>query len=185
VVRRLLRWAVDHDLITADLTLGVKKPLTKVASRDRVLEYGEIVRFWHGCDAIGYPYGPLFQLLLLTGQRRREVGELTWSELDLDADKRVWHLPKERAKNNKVHDIHLSDAALAVINGLPRIAPLPGKPNWLFSLTGERPLSEYSPAQARLAQAMSSSDWTLHDLRRTATTIMARCGIAPTSPTAC
>jgi integrase len=90
VVARLLRWAVEHELVTADPSAGIKPPLTKVATRDRVLNDDKIVRFWHGCDALGWPFGPLFQLLLLTGQRLREVGGMRWSELDLD--RRVWHL---------------------------------------------------------------------------------------------
>jgi integrase len=177
-VRRLLRWAIERDLIDRDPTLGVRKPLTRQADRERVLNDDEIVRFWRACDSIGYPYGPLFQLLLVTGQRRCEVGDLPWVELDLK--KRVWHLPKERAKNSKAHDIHLSGEALAIIDTLPRIAPLAGKPDWLFTLSGERPVGNFSRAKAQLDALMSIDDrWTLHDLRRTATTIMARLKVPP------
>jgi integrase len=178
-VRRTIHWAIEHELLTTDPTLGVSKPLIKTTPRDRVLDDEEIVKFWHGCEAIGYPFGPLFQLLLLTGQRLREVGELPRPELDLDPGKRIWHLPKERAKNRKASDIHLSDAALAVIVGLPRVAPLAGKPEWLFSVTGTRPVSGYWCAKKQVAAMMGVSDWALHDLRRTATTIMARLGVAP------
>ena len=144
-----------------------------------MLDDGEIARFWHGCETIGYPFGPIFQLLLLTGQRLREVGELPWPELDLDPHQLVWHLPNERAKNSKAHDIHLSAAALAIIERLPRFKPLPGKAEWLFSISGERPVSNYWCAKAQVARAMGVSDWELRDLRRTATTIMARLGVAP------
>lgn len=102
-VRRLLHWAVERDLIDGDPTLKVRKPLLHKGERDRVLDDDAIIKFWHGCDALGYPFGPLFQLLLLTGQRVRKVGKLSWSELDLDPDKRIWHLPKEPAKNGKAH----------------------------------------------------------------------------------
>jgi hypothetical protein len=67
VVRRCFRWAVSKDLIDADPTTGVLKPLAKEPTRDRVLTDEEIVAFWKGCDAINWPFGPVFKLLLLTG----------------------------------------------------------------------------------------------------------------------
>jgi integrase len=57
--------------------------------------------------------------LLLTGQRVREVGDLVWSEIDLE--RRVWSLPSVRAKNGRAHDIHLSDLALEVIKPVAAI----------------------------------------------------------------
>ena len=183
-VRRLYRWAVARDVLFADPTTSIEKPLTRSGERERVLDDGEIIRFWHGCEALGYPYGPLFQLLLLTAQRRDEVGEMQWHEL-ADLEHRVWHLPpaaarnqSSRTKNSKAHDVHLSDPALAIINALPRFAPLPGKPDYVFSVRGDRPVG-YADAKARLANAMGVTDWRLHDLRRTATTLMARLKVAP------
>lgn len=178
VVRRTFRWAIEHDLITSDPTLGVKKPSTRKGERDRVLDDAEIVRFWEGCDAIGYPFGPLFQMLLLSGQRVREVSELPWAELDLP--NRVWHLPKGRAKNSKAHEIQLSDAALAIINALPRIvSPSTGEPQYLFTVDGARPVSGFGRAKLQVVEAMGVNDWQLRDLRRTATTLMARLRVPP------
>jgi integrase len=184
-VRRLYRWAVARDLLFADPTTGIEKPLTRSGERERVLDDGEIVRFWHGCETLGYPFGPLFQLLLLTAQRRDEVGEMQWREL-ADLEHRVWHLPpaaarnqSSRTKNSRAHDVHLSDQALAIINALPRFEPLPGKLDYVFSVRGDRPVVGYADAKARLANAMGVTDWRLHDLRRTATTIMARLKVAP------
>ena len=102
-------------LIPLDPSLEIPKPLQKVPSRDRVLEDAEIIGFWHGCDAIGYPFGRLFQLLLLTGQRLSEVRGMCWSEIDLD--KRTWILPKERVKNGKAHEIALFTLAVEILEG--------------------------------------------------------------------
>jgi integrase len=179
VVKQVFRWAIDRDLVTADPSAAVKPPLTKKGERDRVLTDSEIVAFWQGCDALGYPFGPLFKLLLLTGQRLREVSDSSWGEIG-DLEDRTWHLPGGlRTKNGQKHDVHLSDAALAIIEALPRIAPLPRKPAWLFSMTGERPVCGFMRAKAQLVARMEVDDWCLHDLRRTATTIMARLGVAP------
>ena len=67
---------------------------------------------------MGYPYGPLFQMLALTGQRKSEVAEARWSEFDLD--KKLWEIPAERMKADAGHAVPLSDEAMKVLQSLPR-----------------------------------------------------------------
>jgi integrase len=182
-LRTLFRWAVDMDLIETAPTAGVRQRV-KEKPRDRALDAGEIRAFWSGCDKLGWPFGPLFKLLVLTAQRRDEVGGMPWAELNLD--KRTWTIPRERAKSDRAHVVHLSSAAIEIIEALPRTGDL------VFSATGATPVSGYSLAKARLDRLMTeqlgrdSGDpeaelmpWILHDLRRTATTGMAEIGIAP------
>lgn len=109
---------------------------------------------------------------------------MRWSELDLD--NAVWHLPPavarnqhSRTKNRRAHDIHLSDQPLAIINPLPRLQREPGKPNFVFSFRGYTPVNGFDRAKIRAAELMGVDDWRLHDLRRTATTGMARLGMPP------
>ena len=120
----------------------------------------------------------------MTAQRRNEVAGLPWSELDLPS--KVWHLPKERAKNKKAHDIHLSDLALEIIAGLVQFKPEPGKPDFVFSVDGDSVVIGFAYAKARIDKFTGLSDWQLRDLRRTAATKMAEdpeeqggLGIAP------
>jgi len=108
---------------------------------------------------------------------KNEVAGMRWSELDLD--NRVWHLPKERTKNGKAHDVSLSDQAMAIINRLFRFKPEPGKSDFVFSITGTTSVIGFSYAKANLAEIIGISDWRTHDLRRTATPGMARLGIPP------
>jgi integrase len=157
-VRTFFKWCVANDLCVVDPTAGVRKPV-KEASRDRVLSDEEIVRLWNAGD-------PLARLLLLTAQRRGEVEFMRWSEIDLD--KRTWTIPKERAKNGKAHTVHLSEAAIDVL------AEVPHRGDRLFP--GNRPVEGLKP---KLDAAVGAGDWVLHDVRRTATTGMARLGIAP------
>jgi hypothetical protein len=63
------------DLIALDPTAGVRRRVKETA-RDRALSDDEIRCFWAACEAAGWPFGPLFELLLLTAQRRYEVGTL-------------------------------------------------------------------------------------------------------------
>jgi integrase len=129
-------------------------------------------------------------LLLLTAQRRDEVGGVEWSELDLD--RRLWIIPREKAKNDRAHEVQLSALAIEIIEALPRIGD-----RFLFTTSGDRPVSGFSKSKDRLDRHMLDllraelaeagkdpdgakiDDWILHDLRRTAATGMARLNIPP------
>jgi integrase len=167
----LFEWAVRQDLIETNPVAKVDKVI-KEKARDRVLTDEELVAFWGACDRLGWPFGALYKLLLVTAQRRSEVAGMTWSELDLE--KRVWTIPRERAKNDRAHTVHLSDLAVEIIDGLPR-----QKSRFVFTTNGERHVSGYSRSKATLDRAMGTEDWILHDLRRTAATGMARLNIPP------
>jgi integrase len=197
VLRRFFNWTVEREIIAASPMAGLKMPTAETA-RDRALTDDEIRRFWAGCDKLGWPFGPMFKLLLLTAQRRDELGTMQWRELDLAA--RRWIIPREKAKNDRAHEVHLSDLALEIIDELPKISrqraegagtePSP----YLF---GERPVSGFSKAKDRLDKHIVQllraefedtgqdpgkaqiEGWILHDLRRTAATGMARLNIAP------
>src|SRR4029077_15639271 len=123
------------------------------------------IAFWAGCEQVGWPVGPLFKLLLLTAQRLSEVGGMRWSELDLEG--RKWTLPKERAKNDKAHEVALSDLAVEIIEGLPHFGS-----DFVFPAQGVegRPVIGFSYTKAIVAESMGTADWRLHDLRRTAAT---------------
>jgi integrase len=142
-----------------------------------VLSEAEIVALWRVCDEIGYPWGPLIQLLLLTGQREREVGDLVWSELG-DLEKRVWSLPSSRTKNRRARIVHLSDLALEVIRKIPKF----GEHDFVFSITGAKPVQSYGDVKVRIDRRLAEllgdvEPWVYHDLRRTCTTGMASFGI--------
>ena len=178
----LFRWAVERDRIATSPADRVSA-ITKEQTRDRVLTDAELRWFLRGCDEIGWPFGPLAKLLLLTAQRRDEVAGMKWSELDLVAA--TWTIPRDRAKNDREHEVHLSGLALATLNALPRQGDL------VFSTTLKTQVSGFSKSKRRLDAAMlevrkselgngeASAGWTLHDLRRTATTGMARLKIPP------
>lgn len=177
-LRAMLNWAVGNDLIETNPTNGLQMPTPKV-ERDRALGNAEIRLLWTACSKIGWPFGPLIQLLLLTAQRRDEVAEATWDEIDLDNG--LWTLPRARAKNDKTHIIHLAPKALEILHQLPTT----GTRKFLFTTTGRSPVSGFTRARQRLMAEMSElggdrlEHFTIHDLRRTAATGMAGLGIAP------
>ena len=83
-------------------------------------------------SVVGWPFGPIAQLLLLTGARRDEIASGRWGEIDLEAE--IWTIAKERSKNGVAHEIPLSDAAIAILKSLPQIGDR--KDALIFSTTG-------------------------------------------------
>jgi integrase len=171
--RKLFNWCVARDILAVSPCAGVKPP-TAERARDRVLTDDELRLLWQAADKLGGTFGPLVKLLALTGQRRDEVARMRWKEVDIE--NRVWTLPPARTKNNQAHEVPLSNAALAVLQKVPRIKESP------FVLTtngGASPASGYSKNKRRL-DALLPADipaWRLHDLRRTCASGMARLGI--------
>lgn len=198
--RRLFNWAREREIIEVNPAAGLRMPSAEV-ERDRTLSDDEIRLFWLACGDIGWPFGPMFKLLLLTAQRRSEVAGLRWSELKLTEPE--WIIPRERAKNDREHVVHLSDLAIKIIEDLPRFVWEPdggeGKSitcDLVFTTTGESAASGFSKAKDRLHVRMvellrnelgkdgddervAIGEWTLHDLRRTAATGMAKLNLAP------
>jgi integrase len=181
-LRSFFNWCIEKDLLDASPVTGLKPP-TKERSRDRVLSDDEIRWFWKACDAIGWPFGALFKLLLLTAQRRDEVGTIEWSDFDLVTTH--WTLPRDKAKNDRAHEVSLAAPAVEILMGLPRIGE-----RYVFSTNSTTPVSGFSRAKNRLDQEMviardgEGSDtmiepFILHDLRRTAATGMARANVPP------
>ena len=184
-LRALFNWAIEKDRVAASPVARMKLP-TQEQTRDRVLSDDEVRWLWQAGDEIGWPFGPLAKLLLLTAQRRDEVAGMTWAEIDFV--KRVWTIPRHKAKNNRVHEVQLSEAAIEVLRSLPQTSD-----GLVFTTTGERAVSGFSKSKRRLDSAMLKAKWaelgarkgdaipgwTLHDLRRTAATGMARMNFPP------
>ena len=169
-IKTFFSWCVGRAVIDQSPADGVPLPAKEVA-RDRVLKDDELAKVIRAAREIGDPYGAIVEFLALTGQRREEVAQLRWEELDLG--QRIWILPRSRAKNDKGHIVHLSEQALAVLNRLDRKGP------YVFSLFGTKSFSNFSTAKRRLDQLSGVTGWRLHDLRRTCVSGMARLGIAP------
>ena len=120
-------------------------------------------------------------MLMLTGARRDEIASLVWSEIDMDAALIV--LPPERIKNSRQHDIPLSPPALALLQAQPRrSAPDGSSAAFVFGGVGCSGFAGWSKAKAELdarllvarkaAGKPPIAEWRLHDLRRTASTVM-------------
>ena len=141
-------------------------------SRDRWLDEGEIVAFWKATESMSSLYAPAFQFLLVTGQRRSEVGGMRWEELDLQ--KGLWSIPSNRTKNGKPHMLDLPKFAMNILSGLGRSG------EFVFG-SGAKELNGWSKAKSLLDKAIKNNGstikpWRTHDLRRTMATHLAEQG---------
>jgi integrase len=171
--KRFFSWCKERDILEQSPAETIKPP-SKEKIRDRVLSLDEMKNIWAACNQMGYPWGPIFQLLLLTGARLREVSQASWNEISI-ADSTL-NLPSSRTKNARPHQIQLSDQAQNIIQALPRVE---GQ-TLLFSTNRTTPVSGFSKVKKRLDIISGVADWRFHDLRRSfATHSTERLGVSP------
>jgi integrase len=164
-------WVLAQGLATVNPVVGtVQTPLGP--SRERVLSNPELASVWRACDDVG-EFGSIVKLLILTGARRSEIGGLCWSELDLDRG--VWTLPRERSKNKHSHALPLIGTAMDIVSAVPQRA---GR-DQLFGERGPLGFTAWDKFKRLLDAKAGVVDWNLHDLRRTVATRMADIGIQP------
>ena len=171
-VRKLFNWAVERGYVASSPCAHIGPP-AKLTSRDRALTDKELSAVWQAASTFGYPFGPIVQLLVLTGQRRNEVAGMRRSNLDLAG--KLWSLPASQTKSGRAHVIPLTETAVGIINGLPMTCG-----DLLFAPEGRlNPPSGFSKWKRAFDEACGVDAWRLHDIRRTVSTGMARLGVPP------
>jgi integrase len=174
----LFSWALEKGRMETNPILGVKAPV-RSKPRERVLSLEEARAVWRAAHAEAFPSGTLVCVLMLTGARLREIANsrLSW----LDRSNACFDIPGEAYKTGDPTIIPLVPEAMALLEAIPR----PATGDYLLSSDGgQRPL--YTVTPKALARIRSAADqdlgrplphWTLHDLRRTVATHMARLGV--------
>jgi integrase len=158
---------LKEELIQASPAMQLDRP-GRETERERNLSADEIRIAWQAFDQLGYPWGPLFKMLLVTGQRRGEIAGMKWSEITADG----WRLPGERAKKGKGHLVPLSTLAREILAGVPEIGDL------VFRSHHDALLQGWSKTGKRLQKLCGSMEpWHLHDLRRTFATQLRSLGV--------
>jgi integrase len=165
-LRRLYNWAIGTHEFGIEASpverLSPSDLIGKREARERTLCDDELRAVWHAAGSMGYPYGAIFRMLILTGQREREVGDMRWSEVDFE--KKQWTIPANRMKGGRVHEVPLAHHALTLLGGLPRFT----SGECVFTtMGGAKPVNNYSRAKARMNALSGVSGWVIHDLRRT------------------
>jgi integrase len=184
-VRKALNWYATRDgEFNSPIVRGMARTNPKERERERVLGDEEIRDLWAALDQMtGYgPFRRLVRGLLLSGQRRDEVARMRWDEIDGD----VWTIPAARYKTKRDHVVPLIPGMLAEIGPKPQ----KGGPFVFSTSGGDKPFSGFGKAKLALDAAIAvvrdkegrdlMAPWVLHDLRRTASTLMNRATVSAT-----
>jgi integrase len=187
VVRLLDRVEDENGPVMANTVLGImgrvfdyhatrsdtfRSPIVKgmnragAQARSRVLDDDELRAVWAAAGAYAHPFGPMLRFLLLTASRRNEALFATRAEI-VGAE---WTIPASRYKTKIDHVVPLSAAALAIVEG--------DGSGFIFSANGRQAIGGHSRHKAAIDAASGVSGWTVHDLRRTARSLMSRAGVA-------
>lgn len=167
IIRRIMNWhAARSDDFRSPIVRGMARRKTSENARSRILTDDEIRAVWKANMA--GPFSHLVRFLLLTAARRNEAAHMTWSEVTDD----VWTLPSARNKTKKDLARPLSAATLAVLSHVPRIAGS----DFVFTSDGRR-IGGLARRKADFDEICGVTGWVLHDLRRTARSLMSRAGV--------
>jgi integrase len=187
-LRKALSWYAERDdefnLNAAFVRVGTRAN-PKERARTRVLSDDELRIIWPLLSEVG-TFGALLKTLLLTAQRRDEVANMSLKEIGTDG---IWTIPAERYKTKRPNFVPLSKEALAIIEAQPKVKEC----DYVFPSLVKTPFTGFGKSKARLdksvldmqkrikkgAKVEPLPNWTLHDLRRTAKTLMARAGVRP------
>lgn len=164
-------WTIERGYRDANPASNISKRADG-GSRERVLNEAELAAVWNACDD-GSDYSRIVRLLILTGQRREEIGGLLWPEINLE--KRLIELPPARTKNRRPHLVPLSDQAVATLADVRRWADR----DFVFG-SGKGGYGGWSKSKLRIDGKLAGmAPWTPHDLRRTFVTMISEQGFAP------
>ena len=186
-LRKALGWYAERDdkfNINSAIVRVAPRSNSKDRARTRVLSDFEISAIWKASDDLGV-FGALVKTLFLTAQRRDEVARMTYSEIGDDG---IWTIPPERYKTKRANHVPLSKQALAIIHTQPKVS----SSDYVFASSAGTPFSGFSKKKNALDRTVRAAqkkeadrvleqipNWRLHDVRRTAKTLMQRAGVRP------
>jgi integrase len=168
VLRKVMNWhATRSDDFLSPIVRGMARTRPTERARDRILSDDELRKVWQAAEDYGI-YGFYLRFLLLTAARRTEVAGMTWAEVD-GSD---WTLPAARNKTKLDLVRPLSRAAQDILEKLPKGVGFVWSAN-----SGTRAISDFGGFKRKLDAASGAKGWRMHDLRRTARSLMSRAGV--------
>lgn len=166
-LKAFFNWGVRNQYISLNPIAVDKKP-ARLKSRERVLNDVELTIVYSHVRNHRSLFNDMVALLILTGQRRTEISHMQWNEID----EGCFMLNADRTKNHRSHKLPLPPTALEIIQTRPSMGP--------YVFAGKdptKPFNGFRRTKEALDQAVAVEHFTLHDLRRTLSSNMARLGI--------
>jgi integrase len=171
VIRSIMNWhATRHDDYHPPIVRAMRRQNPKEHTRARILTDDEIRAIWKTAEGAGR-FGAIVRLCLLTAQRRTKVSTMKWSDL---SDNGEWTIPKEPREKDTAGSLQLPQAALDIIRAQPRLASNP----YVFGMRQDKPFSGFGVTKTAFDAKLPIERWVIHDLRRTARSLMSRAGIS-------
>lgn len=169
-LKMLFNWACDRDMLNANPCDRIR-PAAKTVERDRVLSDIELDAVWKASLQLPSPYGQMYRMFLLTGQRRSEVATMRWRDVAGD----LWTIPRDRVKKDRPHAVPLTATAGITLAELPRY----GDHAFVFTTTGGKSASSnFAKVKREMDRLSGVTGWTIHDIRRTVRSKLAELGVA-------
>jgi integrase len=177
---KFLGWCLREGLVESNQALLTNKNAEN--RRDRVLSDTELAEIWRALP--DNDFGTITKILVLTGQRKSEIADLPWSEIDFDRG--AINLPARRVKNHRDHTVPMSAPVAAMLEAQTR---QPDR-DLVFG-SGQGGFSGWSKLKLALDEGILAArkkaskktkpmaPWIIHDLRRAAATGMAELGVQP------
>jgi integrase len=172
IVRGICNWfAARNDDYLSPIVRGMRRTAPNERKRERILTDDEIRTLWATAGSSG-TFGAILRFALATAQRRDKVMSLRWSDL---SDHGVWTVPSGDREKGTGGELQLSPLALGIVKAQPRIGDNP----YVFAGRGDSHFNGMSKAKVNFDKASGLDAWTIHDLRRTARSLMSRAGVRP------
>lgn len=173
IVRGMMNWfATRHDDYQSPIARGMRRTDPKTRKRERTLNDDEIRAVWAAAESSG-KFGGIVKLGLLTAQRREKLATMRWGDVTLDGE---WIIPREDREKGNPGSLLLPGVAVAIVKEQPCLASSP----YVFPGRGDGHFNGFSPCKRALdAKLPGIEPWTVHDLRRTARSLMSRAGVRP------
>lgn len=172
IVRGIANWfASRHDDYVSPFTRGMRRTDPKSRKRARTLDDDEIPVIWKQAERDG-PFGAIIRLALLTAQRREKIAAMKWGDLSVGGE---WRIPSEDREKGTGGLLVLPDMAVAIVQAQYRFTRNPH----VFAGRGDGHFNGFSPCKRAFDAKVPIQPWVVHDLRRTARSLMSRAGIRP------
>ena len=173
IIRKMMNWyATRNDDYTSPIVLGMARSKPAEHQRKRILNDEEIRALFTAAGEAG-TFGAILKVLLLTAQRRAKVTAMKWDDI-VNGE---WQIASEAREKGNAGSLRLPPLILDIIEAQPRIA---GNPYVFAAGNGTGPFNSFSQRREEFDQKLPGMPpWVLHDLRRTARSLMARAGVRP------
>lgn len=177
IVRGICNWfATRNDDYFPPIARGMRRTDPKTRKRARKLDDDELRAVWNAASDAG-TFGAIVRLALLTAQRREKIATMRWADVSIDGE---WRIPTEEREKGSAGSLLLPDPALTIVRAQPRLT---GNP-YVFAGRHKSHFNGFSKSKAGFDEKCRqhgniSAPWVLHDLRRTARSLMSRAGVRP------